>query len=338
MNNNNLILKCLFLWVIFPSFLTYGQFEEFYKSEVKKTVQLEDSLQKSRNELNHMKLNFDSLVSEQQKSIEQLEKELKDWDRFKEERKELKKLTKDYESLMHENSTLKTELSKLRKTSEDNEKLKSELEKLKAKQKELASQIIELNSVKQQVEKSEKVQKSLLQKIKQRYQLAEDSLLSFGAQIFQSDIFTLNLFFPEQKDLIQYAEKWLTIQNAKLVLTQKYDKANVDKHISNLKAIEGVNNTSQLIKDIESYHTKNEAVKKLIQKLNEHNEVKVKGTTLDLIKEKRREIYTILCWELDLYAELNGAQYIYLNDIIELVKKTKDNDIDADLSFVKDLL
>ena len=332
MDTNNLNWRSLLLCIIFYPLFTFGQFEELYKSEVKKTIQLEDSLQKSRNEFNRMKLHFDSLVSDQHKSIEQLEKELKAWDKFKEERKELKIISKDFESLKEKNSTLKSELSELNRTTEDNEKLKSELEKLKTKQKDLANQIIELNKVKRNAEKSEKNQKSLLDKITHRYQLAQDSLLSFGAQVFQSDIYTLNLLFPEQKDLLQQAKKWLTIQNAKLVLSQKYDKVNVDKHISNLKAIEGVNSTSQLIKGLESYYTKNEAVKKLIQKLDKHNAVKVRGTTIELIKEKRKEIYDIIGFELDYNGEIDRAKYVYLNKIIEEIKQIKEDDIDADVS------
>lgn len=329
--------KLYFVIFLLPLF-SFGQFEALYKEEVRKTVQLEDSLKKIKSELSGIKLFSDSLISAQQNTIETLENELKKWDKFQEERKETKQLSKDLKSMEEENGALKTKLTEFDKITKDNEKLRSDLEKLKTNKIELANQIKELNEIKRKSEQVEKNQKKLLATIEQRYKQEEEVLFTLGEAIFKSDLENLNLFFPAQKELIKLATNWLTIQNAQLVLANKYDQIAIDKHISQLKSINGINKVSGLIKDLESYHSKNEAIKNLIHKLDKHNEVKVRGTTIELIKEKRKEIYEIIGFELDFNAGIDRTKYVYLNSIIEEIKQLKDDDIDTDVSLLLEKL
>lgn len=337
-NTKENMKKNIILFVILTPFVLNAQLDKMYKEEVRKNLRLEDSIELVLGELTKCNIEKDSIVINFNKQISILETENREWKKFEEERNELKQLKKDLTELKEENKSLERQLKNQEIILQQKDRLEDDLDKLKTKEQEIRSEVSELRKIKKEYEQNKLKQQELLSEIEKRYQLPEENLANFDSFVFDNDLVTLQLLFPENNTLIKKVDDWKTIAKAKALLLEKYNESKINTHVSKLKKLEGYLIVNQIISDLKAYEEKNDAIINLIEKLNKHNEVKVKGTSIDLIKDKRKEIYVMISIDLDYNAEINRGKYSYLNSIIEQIKSQKDEDIDADLGSLKKLL
>lgn len=325
----------LSLWLV--PLWTFSQNEDL-REEIRKNLRLEDSIVSLNRKFSLISSENINIIDSLNTRLIALNTEIESWSKFADERKQLSNIKKELTQIQKENQVLSAQLIIFETLKKEKEQIQREVIHLTENKRTLSIEITELQQFKTGYSSSKQKQENYLLNLISRYNIDDMVIIGYSLITLEADLDFLLLFNPDNKKYIDKIGKWITIKNAQNLLAVKFSETEIKSALNDLNLINDISIINELKKDLELYSTKNNIVIDLLAKLNQINAIKVKGLPTDIIQEKRKDIYAVLSLELDYNAEINRAKYIYLNEIIELIKKTKDSDIDADLTFIKDLL
>jgi hypothetical protein len=325
----------LSLWLV--PLWTFSQNEDL-REEIRKNLRLEDSIASLNRKFSLISSENINIIDSLNTRLIALNTEIESWSKFADERKQLSNIKKELTQIQKENQVLSAQLIIFETLKKEKEQIQREVIHLTENKRTLSIEITELQQFKTGYSSSKQKQENYLLNLISRYNIDDMVIIGYSLITLEADLDFLLLFNPDNKKYIDKIGKWITIKNAQNLLAVKFSETEIKSALNDLNLINDISIINELKKDLELYSTKNNIVIDLLAKLNQINAIEVKGLPTDIIQEKRKDIYAVLSLELDYNAEINRAKYIYLNEIIELIKKTKDSDIDADLTFIKDLL
>ena len=155
-------------------------------------------------------------------------------------------------------------------------------------------------------------------------------------QILENDIRiiqTLNFDNEKRQIINEKINALLLYKRAEVLLTEKYDKNNIDKAKQSLQPIIQKEPVKLLIALFDEYWSHTINLKNTLKEIQKKNEMKA-GSIEDLISDKKNS--TLRMIENFVYDnEVDLTKYIYLNQILIELKNRKMKNVDAD---VQDLL
>jgi hypothetical protein len=280
----------------------------------------------------------DSLAITAQKSkIEGFE------DKIKELEKEKEGFTKETKKLADEIDKLKSEISKVEKSElkTENERLLEKVEKLTKEvaetKKTVQDREVKLEEIRAEYESKMVVKKEEgIQSIKNQlllfYEKPFDELLEVTSKgSIQRDIALLGIDSKAQEKL-----KSLQIYHeSKLLLTEKYNSAKVQKVLEELNAIEQTEAVKKSIDLLSNYELRFEGLQETLVNIIQLNSKRIGFDNPEFTTIKYGEmINELTTYFYDYEMKLN--EYPYLAEVITEIIQKKQIEIDADLSYLKE--
>jgi hypothetical protein len=299
-----------------------NEFQKAYEQKIGEIINYKDTIKTLRNEVKILNSNFELTKKKLDDDIQSLRKELSKVKNLK-ERKDLDDSVKILNTQIN---VLNSEIVKIQNIkTQENEEFNRKILNLTT----------ERNSLNLQLDNNQSINKKLIDLLTKKYNQSEKIINDYSIESIQTDIDICAFVLKDQVVLYDMIKNWLDIKKGQALLGKKISSLEIKDYIVLLTNLPSSVVKDELINDLNSYEKKIEKVKKLIDKLEKNNLIKVKGTDISLVDDKMNEVFTTIYFMTE---SIDLTKYSYLNHIVKKIYSIKENDIDASVIALKDEL
>lgn len=222
-------------------------------------------------------------------------------------------------------SFLRMQKTRLDSTEKELLRIRNNISALEKSKKDLENENSELISVRERLNKI----------INDRYQGSFDLLVkSSTLESVESDIVIMESLKVDNK-LTEKINKLKIYKQAELLMREKFNESKIEEAKRSLLVFNKEKSVSDLVNLLTNYKEKNDAIKQMINDLQNKNVEKSKVAAL-IVEKKQKTMYLVENY-ISLYS-IDLKQYSYLNQIVGELKARKLQNVDADvLNFLERL-